>query len=131
MCVSVNGITQKCQAELAPNQRCALACEWSGSRVDVGERIMAAQRQPEEHSRGVIGSAKELARSANLDDQQLGFLARSGALYRLAGHRHQAHWDVTGIAAPLPLESAPDTGLTTPQSSVSLCQMAPPCMRHR
>ena len=92
-----------------------------GLRVDVGERIMAAQRQPEEHSRGVIGSAKELARSANLDDQQLGFLARSGALYRLAGHRHQAHWDVTGIAAPLPLESAPDTGLT---NSAELSQPA-------
>lgn len=83
-----------------------------GLRVDVGERIMAAQRQSEEHSRGIISSAEELARRANLDDQQLGFLARSGALYRLAGHRHQAHWDVTGIAAPLPLESAPDTGLT-------------------
>ena len=92
-----------------------------GLRVDVGERIMAAQRQSEEHSRGVIGSAKELARSANLDDQQLGFLARSGALYRLAGHRHQAHWDVTGIAAPLPLESAPDTGLT---NSAELSQPA-------
>ena len=92
-----------------------------GLRVDVGERIMAAQRQSEEHSRGVIGSAKELARSANLDDQQLGFLARSGALYRLAGHRHQAHWDVTGIATPLPLESAPDTGLT---NSAELSQPA-------
>ena len=33
-----------------------------GLRVDVGERIMAAQRQSEEHSRGIIGSAEELAR---------------------------------------------------------------------
>jgi len=79
-----------------------------GLRVDVGERIMTAQRQAEKYSRGIIRSAKELARSADLDDQQLGFLARSGALYQLAGHRHQAHWDVTGIATPLPMEATPD-----------------------
>ena len=83
-----------------------------GLRVDVGERIMAAQRQAEAHSRGIIRSAKELARSADLDDQQLGFLARSGALHQLAGHRHQAHWDVTGIATPLPLEATPDATST-------------------
>ena len=83
-----------------------------GLRVDVGERIMAAQRQAEAHSRGIIRSAKELARSADLDDQQLGFLARSGALHQLAGHRHQAHWDVTGIATPLPLEATPDAAST-------------------
>ena len=63
-----------------------------------GERICAAQNSAH------ISNAKDLARRAGLDDQQLSFLARSGALAGLVGHRHQAHWDVTGIEAPLALE---------------------------
>ena len=74
-----------------------------GLSLDAADRIMQAQPQG-------FRSAQELARMANLDDQQLGFLARSGALYQLAGHRHQAHWDVTGIAAPLPLERSQTDG---------------------
>lgn len=63
-----------------------------------GERICAARNSAH------ISNAKDLARRAGLDDQQLSFLARSGALAGLVGHRHQAHWDVTGIEAPLALE---------------------------
>ncbi|MAA48648.1 MAG: error-prone DNA polymerase [Gammaproteobacteria bacterium] len=74
-----------------------------GLSLEASERIMQAQQQG-------FRNAQELARLASLDDQQLGFLARSGALYKLAGHRHQAHWDVTGIAAPLPLERSPTGG---------------------
>ena len=74
-----------------------------GLSLDAADRIMQAQPQG-------FRSAQELARMATLDDQQLGFLARSGALYQLAGHRHQAHWDVTGIAAPLPLERSQTDG---------------------
>ena len=94
-----------------------------GLRVDVGERIMAAQRQAEEKGREIIRSAKELARSADLDDQQLGFLARSGALYQLAGHRHQAHWDVTGIARPLPLEATSAATSTTAPDQLASDQL--------
>jgi error-prone DNA polymerase len=74
-----------------------------GLSLDAADRIMQAQPQG-------FRNAQELARIASLDDQQLGFLARSGALYQLAGHRHQAHWDVTGIAAPLPLERSQTDG---------------------
>ncbi|HBK18039.1 MAG TPA: error-prone DNA polymerase, partial [Gammaproteobacteria bacterium] len=70
-----------------------------GLSQESAERILQAQ------CRSPITSAGDLARRADLDDQQLGFLARAGALARLTGHRHQAHWDVTGIARPLPLES--------------------------
>ncbi len=63
-----------------------------------GERICAARSSAD------ITNAKDLARRAGLDDQQLSFLARAGALTGLVGHRHQAHWDVTGIEAPLALE---------------------------
>lgn len=68
-----------------------------GLNAEAGERITQAQQQGFSH-------VQELARKAQLNDQQLGFLARSGALSQLAGHRHQAHWDVTGISTPLALE---------------------------
>jgi error-prone DNA polymerase len=95
-----------------------------GLSVDAAERIMQAQQQlqtqqPSQTEQRSFRNAQELARMASLNDQQLGFLARSGALYQLAGHRHQAHWDVTGIAAPLPLEQPQVSGGTcAPQTTV-------------
>lgn len=80
-----------------------------GLNVDAGERIMWAQQQLTQRQHYGFSNARELARKAELNDQQLSFLARSGALHQLAGHRHQAHWDVTGIAAPLPLEQRSNT----------------------
>ncbi len=75
-----------------------------GLRMIKGLNLEAAERIVQTRQQQPVTSTQDLARRANLNDQQLGFLARSGALYRLAGHRHQAHWDVTGIATPLPLE---------------------------
>ncbi|MDG1704489.1 MAG: error-prone DNA polymerase [Pseudomonadales bacterium] len=75
-----------------------------GLRMIKGLNAEAAERITQARLQQPFSNAQELARGADLNDQQLGFLARSGALSRLAGHRHQAHWDVTGIAAPLPLE---------------------------
>ncbi len=46
----------------------------------------------------------DLAERARVNDQNMRFLARSGALRSLSGNRHQAHWDVAGINRPLPLE---------------------------
>ena len=37
---------------------------------------------------------------AELNNRELGFLARSGALASLSGHRHQAHWDAAGVDQP-------------------------------
>ena len=51
-------------------------------------------------------SPDDLAHRAVLDARELRFLARAGALAALAGHRHQAHWDVSGIASPLELQGA-------------------------
>ena len=42
----------------------------------------------------------DLHRRACLNDQELSFLARSGALATLSGHRYQAHWDTAGIDRP-------------------------------
>lgn len=51
-----------------------------------------------------FSTVEELALRAGLDDQNMRFLARSGALQSLSGHRHQAHWNVAGVRRPLPLE---------------------------
>ncbi len=42
----------------------------------------------------------DLRARAELNNQELGFLARSGALAALSGHRHQAHWDAAGVDQP-------------------------------
>ena len=48
-------------------------------------------------SRCAFASAEDLANRAGLNDQTMRFLARAGALSPLSGHRHQAHWQVSGI----------------------------------
>ena len=42
----------------------------------------------------------DLAARATLDDREITFLARAGALAGLSGHRHQAHWDAAGVRRP-------------------------------
>ena len=44
--------------------------------------------------------ADDLRNRAELNSRELGFLARSGALATLSGHRHQAHWDAAGVDQP-------------------------------
>ena len=56
---------------------------------------------------GPITDSQDLATRAQLDLQQLSFLARAGALSNLVGHRHQAHWEVAAITAPLPIQHTP------------------------
>ncbi len=62
-----------------------------GLSEEAADRIAAAQPFRD------IG---DLGRRAALDRQDLDFLARAGALKRLAGHRHQAHWDAAGLDDP-------------------------------
>ena len=54
-----------------------------------------------------FASIDELAIRAGVNDQNMRFLARAGALKSLSGNRHQAHWDVAGIKRPLPLKKIP------------------------
>ena len=42
----------------------------------------------------------DLSARAALDDREITFLARAGALASLSGHRHQAHWDAAGVDRP-------------------------------
>ena len=69
-----------------------------GLNKDSGLRIEKALRSK------VFQGIDDLALRARINDQNMRFLARSGALASLSGNRHQAHWDVAGINRPLPLE---------------------------
>jgi len=61
------------------------------------ERLVAARAMRR------FDNVEDLARRAQLDRRDLGALSRSGALRRLAGHRHRAGWAVAGVEPPLPL----------------------------
>ena len=42
----------------------------------------------------------DLSARAALEDREITFLARAGALASFSGHRHQAHWDAAGVDRP-------------------------------
>jgi len=69
----------------------------SGFNAAAAERIVAARRYRS------FDGLQDLARRALLDRHDLELLAGAGALARLAGHRHQAHWEVAAIEEPRPL----------------------------
>ena len=68
-----------------------------GCRRAAAERVLAARRERP------FDSVQDLAERARLDRRDLGALAASGALAALAGHRHRAAWEVSGVVAPTPL----------------------------
>jgi error-prone DNA polymerase len=59
--------------------------------------------------RMVKGLSEESGRRAGLDTRELRFLARSGALKGLAGHRYQAHWEVAALHPPTELQQVAET----------------------
>ena len=62
-----------------------------GLAEEAAARIAAAQP---------FRDVDDLRARAELNNRELGFLARSGALASLSGHRHQAHWDAAGVDQP-------------------------------
>lgn len=61
----------------------------------------------------------ELGARARLDSRQLALLADAGALKGLAGHRHRARWNVSGVEKALPLfDKLPATPEPAPQLPV-------------
>ena len=70
-----------------------------GLSEDAGERIEIAQP---------FHDIDDLAQRADLNDQNLTFLARAGALSNLCGHRFQAHWDAAGVERQSRLMDAAD-----------------------
>ena len=56
---------------------------------------------------GVFGSIQELVQRTGIERGELARLARAGALARLAGHRHLAHWEARAVESSLPLFAEP------------------------
>ena len=63
----------------------------------------ALQRVVTAREEAPFTSVEDLARRAALARRELSMLAAAGALARLAGDRHQAVWQASGVEAPLPL----------------------------
>ncbi|MDH3437053.1 MAG: error-prone DNA polymerase [Betaproteobacteria bacterium] len=76
------------------------------------ERIVAARLQ------SPFTNVEDLARRAGLDRRDLRSLAAAGALARLAGHRHLAHWQAAGAEALPRLLSEAPIRESAPQLSV-------------
>ncbi|HWT73003.1 MAG TPA: error-prone DNA polymerase [Oxalicibacterium sp.] len=68
----------------------------------------AAQRIVDARARQTFENVDDLARRAQLDQFELGALARANALLPLSGHRRQAKWEVSAMKpAPALLRNAP------------------------
>ncbi len=72
-----------------------------GLKAEVMERVVAMRAQ------GSYTSVQELAERATLTQSDLATLAAGGALASLAGHRHRAVWQASGVMAPTPLFPSP------------------------
>ena len=74
-----------------------------GLRMVKGLAEAAAKRIVSVRGDSLFSSVAELAEGAALDRRDLSALARAGALERIAGHRHEANWQVAGIERQTPL----------------------------
>lgn len=105
----------------APAQQPALRL---GLRMVRGFNSRAAQRLVAARRQQAFVNLQDLCERAGLDRSERTALIRANALYGLAGHRHQAHWDNQAIAEKLPLYSSheyahkqlpdPDDGIALP-----------------
>jgi error-prone DNA polymerase len=68
-----------------------------GLASDAAARVLEARKAKP------FTDVQDLASRAGLGGKELGALASSGALEKLAGHRHRARWDVAGVERPTAL----------------------------
>ena len=93
-----------------------------GFRMIGGFRESEAAKISLTRRRGVFRDVADLGDRAQLDSRHLAMLADAGALKGLAGHRHRARWNVSGVEKPLPLfdglaatpEPTPELPVPTP-----------------
>jgi error-prone DNA polymerase len=62
----------------------------------------------------------DLMQRAGLNNRELRFLARAGALKTLAGHRYQAHWEVAALHKPTELQQAAEVSPGYQRSDIEL-----------
>ena len=94
-----------------------------GLRMIRGFREEDARRIEAARAKAPFLDTTDLCLRAHLDNRARAQLADAGALTGLAGHRHQARWDVAGIEAQLPLFSGQrgqqEAEVPLPQPSVA------------
>ena len=79
-----------------------------GLPEEAGRRIVAERRL------GHYDRVQQLVERVGLDRRELGVLASSGTLRSLAGDRHRARWEVSGVEKPMPLFPTMDRYEATP-----------------
>jgi error-prone DNA polymerase len=86
-----------------------------GFRQQAAQALVAARRQR------AFKDVADLVRRSGIDRRQQALLADAGALRGLAGHRHRARWQLSGIERPLPLfdgiPEVPESRLPIPMPS--------------
>ena len=79
------------------------ACLRLGLRMVKGLKEETARRIVEARASGPYLGSQALLERAKLRRRDLDVLASAGALKNIAGHRHAARWQVTGVEQPSPL----------------------------
>ena len=93
-----------------------------GLRLIDGLPQAAAERLQQQREQRPFSDVADLGQRAQLQPRQLALLADAGALKALAGHRHRARWQASGVEKSLPLfagvaataEPAPALPVPTP-----------------
>ena len=104
-----------------------------GFRVVTGLSEAGAQRIVEARRKEPFESVADLAHRAQLDRRDLARLAEAGALAALAGHRHDAAWDVAGVVVekekrPGSISALRNEPLFAPDGKSSLAPEADPAL---
>jgi error-prone DNA polymerase len=102
--VDVNASDHDCTLETLPGGKAAIRL---GLRLVHGLSGDAALDVVRQRSAGPYHSVQDLQQRVCLRQPDLGALAAAGALSGMAGHRHQARWEVAGMEKPLPLLPVP------------------------
>jgi len=86
-----------------------------GFRMIDGFQPVVAERLEQQRERRAFIDVADLSSRAQLDSRHLALLADAGALKGLAGHRHRARWQASGVEKLLPLfDGLPGTSEPTP-----------------
>ena len=101
--VDVRSSEWDCTLEAYPGEASRQPTVRLGLRMIRGFREEAAERIGTARARCAFADTADLVERAGLDARDRQLLADAGALRGLAGHRHRARWQVTGIEPQRPL----------------------------
>ncbi len=102
--VDINASYRDCTLEKSAGGELAVRLGFrmiKGFTDDGAEALVAARAD------APFASVADVTERGRIASRDMNRLAGAGALERLAGNRHRAHWQVLGVEAPMPLLSAP------------------------